>query len=122
MAKAIIENCASKSISCRNIGRSQFCVTPQSVVGHNQTVRTNENLERVWTIIKRPVCKPGSGRPIGATFKGQALGETSVTNYHSVLRKIPEESRSQNDHLLIPNLNVKNQFMYKIGYNLSSNQ
>jgi hypothetical protein len=107
MAETITENSASKSISCRNIGRSQFCVKPHSVVRHNQTVRTNENLVRVWTVIKRFVWISGSGRPIGATFKGQSLEETSVTNYHSVLRNIPEECRSQNDHLLIPYLNVK---------------
>ena len=107
MAEAIIENSASKSISCRNIGRSQFCVKPHGVVRHSQTVRTNGNLARVWTVIKRFVWNSGSGRPIGATFKGQALEETPVTNYHSMLRNIPEECRSRNDHLLIPYLNVK---------------
>ena len=79
MVEAIIENSSSKSISCRNIGRILFCVKPHSVVRHNQTVKPSQNLARVWTVIKRFVWNSGSGWPIGATFKGQALEETSVT-------------------------------------------
>jgi len=78
MAEAIIENTSSKSFLVGILEEANSVLNP-SVVRHNQTVRTSENLARVWTVTKRFVWNSGSGRPIGATFKGQTLEETSVT-------------------------------------------
>jgi uncharacterized protein YukE len=61
-----------------------------------------------WDVTQRRlVIADVSGQPICPTFEGQAVmtfedgtdrfRETSVTNYQSTLRHIPEEHRSQAD-------------------------
>ena len=75
-----------------------MCMSRATIISSIQAYRFYEMYQE---IMNKPVVTDVSLQPIGPIFKGQAplkmgpIGcyETSVTNYRSTLRNIPEEQR-----------------------------